>query len=68
MRIDCADGEHRAALGWEIRFPDTCWSGAIPVSSVLAPLVPLPCRAYESARVDPAMQAINADDVGELFQ
>lgn len=35
---------------------------------VLAPLAALPCHACESARVGPAMQVINADDVGGLFQ
>lgn len=35
---------------------------------VLALLTALPCHACESARVGPAMQVINADDVGGLFQ
>lgn len=65
---EAADGEHRAALGWGIRSPVSCRSGAVPPASVLAPLAPLPCHVCESARVDPAMQVINADDVGELFQ
>lgn len=35
---------------------------------VLALLAALPCHVCESARVGPAMQVINADDVGGLFQ
>lgn len=60
--------EHRGALGWGIHSPVTCLSGAIPVFGVLAPLASVLCHACECARVDPAMQVINADDAGELFQ